>query len=69
MGVPKELCPKCGLDIGAVLYIAPLGPSESCCPNCGIKTQTKCRGCGSWLIAKERYCSKCGVINPIFFKK
>ena len=68
MSTPKQPCPKCGLEIGELLYCTPLKKDEYFCPGCGIKIQARCRGCGTWLTVVESRCSKCGAENPFYHK-
>lgn len=63
---PKQSCPKCGCEIGKILYCTPLNSDKYYCPDCKIKIQEKCSKCGTWLTVLERYCQKCGLKN-IFF--
>jgi hypothetical protein len=69
MTTPKQPCPKCGLDLGQLLYCTPLKKDEYFCPSCKIKIQGKCSGCGTWLTVVESRCSKCGTKNPFFQEK
>lgn len=68
MSDPKQSCPKCGYEIGRLLYCTPLKSDKYYCPSCGIKIQEKCRKCGTWLTIIERYCQKCGLKNPFYYK-
>lgn len=63
MVFPQQSCPKCGFEIGRILYCTPLKVDEYFCPNCGIKIQGKCSCCGTWLTVIEPICSKCGTKN------
>lgn len=68
MSDPKQPCPKCGNEIGKLLYCTPLISSEYYCPYCKIKIQEKCHNCGTWLTLLEKYCQKCGLKNTFFYK-
>jgi len=50
MSVPKQLCPRCGSDLGKLLYCTPLQNDEYFCLRCGIKVQGKCTKCGGRII-------------------
>ena len=66
MSDPKQSCPKCGCEIGKLLYCTPLISDKYYCPDCKIKIQEKCSKCGTWLTVLERYCQKCGLKNTFF---
>ena len=68
MSDPKQSCPKCGYEIGKLLYCTPLKTDRYYCPNCGIKIQERCMKCGTWLTLIERQCQKCGLKNPFYYK-
>jgi len=68
MSDPKQSCPKCGYEIGKLLYCTPLKTDRYYCPNCGIKIQERCMKCGTWLTLIERHCQKCGLKNPFYYK-
>jgi hypothetical protein len=66
MSDPKQTCPKCGFEIGKILYCTPLDSDIYYCPYCKLKIQERCLDCGTWLTVIERYCQKCGRKNPFF---
>ena len=68
MSNPKQSCPKCGFEIGKILYCTLLDSDTYYCPNCKLKIQERCRDCGTWLTVIERYCQKCGNKNPFFHR-
>ncbi|MCW3997371.1 MAG: zinc ribbon domain-containing protein [Candidatus Bathyarchaeota archaeon] len=68
MSNPKQSCPKCGFEIGKLLYCTPLDSESYYCPGCKHKIQEKCSECGTWLTLIERYCQKCGTKNTFFYQ-
>gem|GEM_PF-1719686 len=68
MREPKQLCPRCGVDLGQLLYCTPIEKVKVFCPNCDLKVQMKCPKCDNWIVVIERYCAKCGEKNPGFFQ-
>jgi len=68
MADPKQTCPRCGFELGRLLYCTPLKKIKFFCPNCGLKVQMKCPKCENWMVMVERYCGKCGAKNPCFYK-
>jgi predicted amidophosphoribosyltransferase len=66
MSDPKQPCPRCGYEIGKLLYCTSLILDEYYCPGCKTKIQEKCSKCGTWLTLLERYCQKCGLKNTFF---
>ena len=65
---PKQPCPRCGVELGELLYCTPLQDIKVFCPNCGLRVQVKCSNCGNWMVMVERYCGKCGGKNPCFYQ-
>ena len=65
---PKQACPRCGADLGRLLYCTPLKDIKLVCPNCGLRVQMKCTNCGNWMVLVEKYCGKCGAKNPCFYQ-
>jgi ribosomal protein S27AE len=61
MSEPKQACPRCGVDLGRLLYCTPLKDVKFFCPNCGLRVQMECPKCGNWMVMVERYCGKCGA--------
>jgi ribosomal protein S27AE len=49
---PKQACPRCGADLGRLLYCTPLKDIKLFCPNCGLRVQMKCANCGNWMVEK-----------------
>jgi ribosomal protein S27AE len=68
MTEPKQACPRCGVDLGKLLYCTPLKNIKFFCPNCGLQVQMKCPKCGNWMVMIEQYCGKCGAKNPCFYR-
>ena len=69
MSDPKQPCPKCGFEIGKILYCTALKSNMYYCPSCKLKIQSKCDKCGTWLTVLERYCQKCGTENVFFYRQ
>lgn len=69
MSDPKQPCPKCGFEIGKILYCKALKSNTYYCPRCKIKIQSKCDTCGTWLTVLERYCQKCGIENVFVYRQ
>ena len=65
---PKQACPRCGVELGELLYCTPLDNIKFFCPSCGLRVQVECSSCGNWMVMVERYCGKCGGKNPCFYQ-
>jgi len=42
MKEPKQKCPRCGVDLGGLLYCIPLKDVKFFFPSYGLKVQMKC---------------------------
>ena len=68
MTLARTFCPKCKTDISMAIttVMDPVKPYY--CPGCGAQVLGTCAKCQGQIDVFQKFCTKCGVENPLYIK-